>query len=44
MFADGLVICSESKEVVRESLERWRCALESRGMKICSSRTEYVRE
>ncbi|KAK3520715.1 hypothetical protein QTP70_030597 [Hemibagrus guttatus] len=33
MFADDLVICSESREQVEESLERWRFALERRGMK-----------
>ena len=28
MFADDIVICSESKEQVDRSLERWRYALE----------------
>ncbi|KAK3548847.1 hypothetical protein QTP70_021038, partial [Hemibagrus guttatus] len=34
MFADDIVICSESREQVEESLERWRFALERRGMKV----------
>ncbi|KAK3512115.1 hypothetical protein QTP70_031146 [Hemibagrus guttatus] len=34
MFADDLVICSESREQVEENLERWRFVLERRGMKM----------
>ncbi|KAK3557885.1 hypothetical protein QTP86_003278 [Hemibagrus guttatus] len=34
MFADNIVICSESREQVGENLERWRFALERRGMKV----------
>ncbi|KAK3537591.1 hypothetical protein QTP70_016677, partial [Hemibagrus guttatus] len=34
MFADDIVICSESREQVEESLERWRFALERRGIKV----------
>ncbi|KAK3511792.1 hypothetical protein QTP70_023190 [Hemibagrus guttatus] len=36
MFADDIVICSESREQVEENLERWRFALERRGMKVTS--------
>ncbi|KAK3551351.1 hypothetical protein QTP70_015027 [Hemibagrus guttatus] len=39
MFADDIVICSESREQVEENLERWRFALERRGMKV--SRIEH---
>ncbi|KAK3544907.1 hypothetical protein QTP86_029244, partial [Hemibagrus guttatus] len=34
MFADDIVICSESREQVEENPERWRFALERRGMKV----------
>ncbi|KAK3547975.1 hypothetical protein QTP70_001636 [Hemibagrus guttatus] len=42
MFADDMVICSESREQVEENLERWRFALERRGMKVSCSKTEYM--
>ncbi|KAK3551510.1 hypothetical protein QTP70_017369 [Hemibagrus guttatus] len=42
MFADDMVICSESREQVEENLERWRFALERRGMKVSRSKTEYM--
>ncbi|KAK3571015.1 hypothetical protein QTP86_034556, partial [Hemibagrus guttatus] len=42
MFADDIVICSESREQVEENLQRWRFALERRGMKVSRSKTEYM--
>ncbi|KAK3507571.1 hypothetical protein QTP70_028647 [Hemibagrus guttatus] len=42
MFADDIVICSESREQVEENLERWRFVLERRGMKVSGSKTEYM--
>ena len=38
MFADDIVICSESREQFEQSLERWRYALENRGMKVNRSK------
>ena len=42
MFADDIVICSESKEQVEEKLESWRYALARRGMKVNRRKTEYM--
>ncbi|KAI5108302.1 hypothetical protein C0J45_1896 [Silurus meridionalis] len=42
MFADDIVICGESRKQVKKSLERWRYALERRGMKVRNSKTEYM--
>ena len=42
MFADDIVICSESKEWLEQKLESWRYALERRGMKINRRKTEYM--
>ena len=42
MFADDIVLCSVSKERVEEKLERWRYALERRGMKFNRRKTEYM--
>ena len=41
MFADDTVICGESRQQVEANLERWRYALERRGIKLSSSKTEY---
>ena len=32
MFADDIVVCSESKEQIEDKLESWRYALERRGV------------
>ncbi|KAK3528598.1 hypothetical protein QTP70_005013 [Hemibagrus guttatus] len=44
MFADDIVICSESREQVEENLERWRFALERRGMKVSRIQSNGVWE
>lgn len=42
MFADDIVICGESIAQVEENLERWRFALERRGMKVSRDKAEYM--
>ena len=42
IFADDIVICSESSEQVEENLEKWRHALERRGMKVICIKTEHM--
>uniref|UniRef100_A0A8C4R3C6 ribonuclease H n=1 Tax=Eptatretus burgeri TaxID=7764 RepID=A0A8C4R3C6_EPTBU len=42
MFADDIMICRESTEQAEVSLERWRYALERRGMIVSRSKTEYM--
>ena len=42
MFADDVVLCSEEKAGLEEDLERWRNALEKRGMKVSRAKTEYM--
>ena len=42
IYADDIVICSESRENVETKLEKWRYALERRGMKVSRSKTEYT--
>ncbi|KAK3512400.1 hypothetical protein QTP70_008742 [Hemibagrus guttatus] len=44
MFADDIVICSESRGQVEENLERWRFALERRGMKVSRESGEGYRK
>ena len=44
LYADDVVLMGESKETVGEDLEKWRHALERRGMKVCRSKTEYLCE
>ena len=42
LFADDIVIYERSREQAEESLERWRKALERRGMRISRDKTEYL--
>ena len=42
MFADDIVICSESKGQVEEKLESRRYALDRRGMKVNRRKTKYT--
>ena len=42
MFADDIVICSESKAHIEDKLESWRYALERKGMNVNRRKTEYM--
>lgn len=42
MFADDIVLCSENRDEAEDQLERWREALEKRGMKVSRAKTEYL--
>ena len=42
LFADGIVICEETREEVERRLKSWRYALERRGMKVSRSKTKYL--
>ncbi|KAK3539722.1 hypothetical protein QTP70_012263 [Hemibagrus guttatus] len=42
MFADDIVIYSESRGQVEENLEMWRFLLERRGMKVSRGKAEYM--
>ena len=42
LFADDLVLVSETVEEVEEELERWRAVIENKGLRISRSKTEYL--
>ena len=42
LFADDIVKYSETKQQAEDNLERWRYALECRGMKVSRSKIEYM--
>ena len=42
MYADDVVLMANSRVELQEKLEAWRQALETRGMKISRSKTEYM--
>ncbi|KAK3531764.1 hypothetical protein QTP70_028289 [Hemibagrus guttatus] len=42
MYERSRTVVSESREKVEENLERWKFALERRGMKVSRSKTEYM--
>ena len=42
LFADDLVLVSETVEEVEEELEIWRAVIENKGLRISRSKTEYL--
>ncbi|XP_075233846.1 uncharacterized protein LOC142331698 [Lycorma delicatula] len=42
LFADTVGLASESVAVLQDVFNRWKCALESHGLKISESKTEYM--
>ena len=42
LFANDVILCSVDKETLEEDLEKWRDALEKRGMRMWRSKTEYM--
>ena len=43
LFADDIVLSREDRKKMEEALERWRNALEKRGLKKSRSKTEYMK-
>ena len=42
MFTGDIVLVDESRDGVERKLERWRRALEERGLRISREKTEYL--
>lgn len=42
MSPNNIVLCSESRELMDESLVRWKCALKRKEVKVSKSKTEYM--
>ena len=42
LFADDIVICTETREEVEQRIESWRYALERIGMKVNRLKTKYL--
>ena len=42
LFADDLLLVSETVEEVEEELERWRAVIQNKGLRISRSKTQYL--
>ena len=42
LFADDVVLLTETRQDAEERLEQWRACLEDRGMKVSRKKTEYL--
>ena len=42
LFADNIVLVSESREELQERLELWRGLLEDYGLRVSKQKTEYL--
>ena len=43
LFADDVVVCSETMEEVKQRLEMWREVMEARGVRASRQKTEYLK-
>ena len=42
LYADDIVLTAETKEGVLEQFNEWRCAMESKGLKVNLSKTKIL--
>ena len=43
LFADDVVVCSETMEEVKQRLEMWREVMEARGVRVSRQKTEFLK-
>lgn len=42
LYIEDIVLCTETREKLQVKLERWRRALEKRGLKMSRTKTKYM--